>query len=65
MAGARVRSGEGWLRGVDDAGQPLRPERWSDTWTQLCAEADIRPLTRHSAGHTSVTQMRSRGVPDR
>ena len=33
-------------------------------WAQLCAEADIRPLTLHAARHTSVTHMRSRGVPD-
>ena len=49
---------------VDEHGQTLRPERWSDMWAQLCAEADIRPLTLHAARHTSVTHMRSRGVPD-
>jgi integrase len=49
---------------VDEHGQPLRPERWSDMWTQLCREANVRPLTLHAARHSSVTLMRARGVPD-
>jgi integrase len=49
---------------VDEHGQPLRPERWSDMWAQLCQAAGVRPLTLHAARHTSVTAMRNRGVPD-
>lgn len=49
---------------VDEAGQPYRPERWSDLWRAHCRTAGVRPLTLHAARHTSVTLMRAANVPD-
>jgi integrase len=49
---------------VDEAGVPLRPERWSDMWTRLCKAAGVPPVTLHAARHSSVTAMRAAGVPD-
>jgi integrase len=49
---------------VDEVGRPLRPERYSDEWRELCKAAGVRPVVLHAARHSSVTAMRDRGVPD-
>jgi integrase len=49
---------------VDEAGTPLRPERWSDLWREHCEAAGGPPGTLHAARHSSVTAMRDAGVPD-
>lgn len=47
-------------------GNPVRPEWMSDEWKRLCVGAGIsRNIVLHEARHTSVTMMRSSGVPDR
>ena len=53
----------GWLA-VDEIGEPMRPDRWSDLWSELCAAAGVEPVTLHAARHTSVTAMRAAGIPD-
>lgn len=51
---------------VDEAGLPVRPERYSDEWVGLCRSTGIqRRVLLHEARHTSVTVMRASGVPDR
>ena len=49
---------------VNAAGQPLRPEVYSDEWRQLLSGAEIGNYTLHEARHTSVTRAREAGVPD-
>lgn len=49
---------------TDEIGRPLRPERYSDMWRELCDEAGVRRVVLHAARHTSVTAMRDRAVPD-
>lgn len=68
QARERLALGPGYAGGefiaVDEEGVPMRPERYSQAWAALCYRAGVRPLTLHSARHTSVTTMRDRGVPD-
>jgi integrase len=40
---------------VDAAGVPLRPERLSDLWADLCRDAGVRVLPLHSMRHTAAT----------
>lgn len=49
---------------TDEIGRPLRPERYSDMWREVCDEAGVRRVVLHAARHTSVTAMRDRAVPD-
>jgi integrase len=58
---AQVRTG--WLV-VDEAGEPYRPEHWSDLWRQHCKAAGVPVVPLHSARHSAVTAMRNAGVPD-
>jgi integrase len=54
----------GWLA-IDEAGQPLHLERWTDPWRAHCRAAGVPMITLHAARHSSVTAMRRAGVPDR
>lgn len=49
---------------VDELGRPLRPESYSDRFKRLARAAGVPPIRLHDARHTSVTVMRSLGVPD-
>lgn len=49
---------------VDEVGEPVRPEHWTDDWNRHCKAAGVRGVTLHAARHSSVTAMRDRGVPD-
>ena len=49
---------------VNEVGEPITPDAYSAAWTDLCQRAGVRPLTLHSARHTSVTTMRDQGVAD-
>lgn len=51
---------------VDEAGRPLRRERYSDEWIRLCHSAGIRRrVLLHEARHTAVTVLRASGQQDR
>ena len=51
---------------VDEGGNPLRPEWYSDEWMRLCHSAGIRRRVKlHEARHYSVVAMRAAGLPDR
>lgn len=54
---------DGYL-GLDAAGEPIRPEVYSDEWRTLLGKAKVRGATLHEARHSSVTAMREAGVPD-
>lgn len=58
-----VQARDGFIA-VDEIGEPLRPEWYSDEWRRLCARAGIPVVTLHAARHTSVTLMRDLGIPD-
>lgn len=49
---------------VNEAGEPMRPERWTELWRKHCAAAGVQAVTLHGARHSSVTTMRNAGVPD-
>lgn len=49
---------------LDDDGQPLRPEIWSDRWAEAVKAAGVASVSLHSARHTAVTVLRDAGVPD-
>lgn len=49
---------------VDDVGQPLRPERWTDLWREHCKTAGVAPVSLHGARHSAVTTLRDAGVAD-
>lgn len=49
---------------VNEAGEPMRPERWTDLWREHCRVAGVPAVTLHGARHSSVTTMRNAGVPD-
>lgn len=49
---------------VDALGHPIRPEAYSDHFKRLAKVAGVPPIRLHDARHTSVTMMRSLGVPD-
>ena len=49
---------------VNEAGDDLRPERYSDLWREACQAAGVPVCTLHVARHSSVTLMRKLGVPD-
>jgi integrase len=49
---------------VNEAGEDLRPERYSDLWREACLAAGVPVCTLHAARHSSVTLMRKLGVPD-
>lgn len=57
----QVRSG---YLAVDAAGEPMRPERWTDLWKEACVAAKVPSVTLHAARHSSVTAMRDAEVPD-
>ena len=48
---------------VDEGPRPLRPEAYSDAWSDLCEAAGVPRVTLHGARHGSVTRMRNAGVP--
>lgn len=48
---------------TDETGRPLRPERYSDEWRELCKAAGVRPVVLHAARHSSVSLLRAAGVP--
>ena len=54
---------DGWIC-LDEHGQPMRPDRYSALWTQLCTADGVPVLPLHFARRTSVTRMRSMGVGD-
>lgn len=49
---------------VDELGRPPRPEWYSNTFKRLRDNAGVPAMRLHDARHTSVTIMRSIGVPD-
>ena len=49
---------------IDELGEPMRPERWSDLWRRHCRAAGVPDVTLHAARHSSVTAMRDLRVPD-
>ncbi len=51
---------------VNEFGRPMRPEDWTARWRKLCEATDgVRDdHTLHAARHSTVTFMRSAGVPD-
>jgi len=58
-------SGDGFVF-LNSKGLPVRPERLSDEWKRLFVAVGItRNVILREARHTSVTMMRSSGVPDR
>ena len=48
---------------VDELGRPPRPEWYSDTFRRIARQASVPAIRLHDARHTSVTIMRSLGVP--
>ena len=58
-----VQARDGYLA-TDPAGVPLRPERLSDLWADLCRDAGVPAVTLHCARHSSVSILRARGVDD-
>jgi integrase len=54
---------DGYLA-VNEFGQPVRPELYSDRWRRLCERAGVRALTLHEERHSSVSLLRAKGVPD-
>ncbi len=48
---------------VDELGRPLRPEWYSDRFARIAREAGVPVIRLHDARHTSVTIMRSLGIP--
>ena len=58
-----VHARDGYLV-VDHKGAPLRPERWSDSFGRIARQVKAEGVTLHSARHTAVTLMRSRGAAD-
>lgn len=53
---------DGYLA-VNAAGEPIRPERYSDLFREHCLASGVRTLTLHSLRHSSVTAMQSANVP--
>lgn len=49
---------------VDEVGEPVRHERWTDLWREHCKAAGVADVTLHAARHSSVTAMRDAGVAD-
>jgi integrase len=49
---------------VNEIGEAMRPERWTDMWREHCVAAGVPVVTLHAARHSSVTAMRDAGVPD-
>jgi integrase len=49
---------------VNEIGEPVRPERWTDMWREHSEAAKVSVVTLHAARHSSVTAMRDAGVPD-
>ena len=63
--GIQIVSGDRFVF-VDEGGNPLRPEWYSDEWMRLCHSAGIRRRVKlHEARHYSVVAMRAAGLPDR
>lgn len=58
---AHVR--EGYLA-LNEYGEPMTPEWYSDEWRRLCRDNGLPKITLHTARHTSVTIMRNMRVPD-
>lgn len=48
---------------VDELGRPPRPEWYSDTFGRIARQAEVPVIRLHDARHTSVTIMRSLGIP--
>jgi integrase len=49
---------------VNEAGEPVRPEWYSDTFGRLARQAGLPRIRLHDARHTSVTAKRALGWPD-
>jgi integrase len=49
---------------ADELGQPVHPERYSDEFTQLCADAGVPKIRLHDARHTANSLMAAAGIPD-
>jgi len=64
MADFGVTHGDDRYLAVDEAGQPMRPDRWSALWLRDCHAAGVPAVTLHAARHSSVTAMREAGVLD-
>jgi integrase len=48
---------------VDELGKPCAPDRFSDMFQRLAAQAGVRKIRLHDARHTALTLMVLRGVP--
>ncbi|MGI8578628.1 MAG: tyrosine-type recombinase/integrase [Nocardioidaceae bacterium] len=62
-AGPAAYDGTAGKMVVDELGRPPRPEWYSDTFARLARQAEVPVIRLHDARHTSVTIMRSLGIP--
>jgi len=49
---------------ADELGQPLHPERYSDEFGRLCAEAGLPKCRLHDCRHSVNSLLEHLGVPD-
>jgi integrase len=49
---------------VDEIGEPMRHEAWSDAWKRHCKAAGVPVVNLHGARHSAITTLREAGVPD-
>jgi integrase len=63
FAAGAVYSDTGYIA-VDELGQPLHPERYSDEFGRLCREAGVPVIRLHDARHTINSLLAAAGVPD-
>lgn len=63
LAAGPAYDGSSGLVVLDELGRPPRPEWYSDTFRRIAREAKVPAIRLHDARHTSVTIMRSLGVP--
>ena len=49
---------------ADELGQPLHPERYSDEFGRLCAEAGLPKCRLHDCRHSTNSLLEKLGVPD-
>lgn len=64
---AQREQGQGWrdedLVALDAAGQPLRPDWYSDAFTRAAKAAGVPPVSLHGARHGFVSYLLHQGVP--
>jgi integrase len=64
----QLAAGEAYIdRGyvaADELGEPVHPERYSDEFTRLCADAGVPKIRLHDARHSANSLMTAAGIPD-